>query len=279
MEPTAPTPAETPAPQPVSLRAAFHALLTHPLAILDRAPGTEAGPAFSLLAGALVLWALYGAAAGFFQGGTQILVAALKAPLIIALSLLLCLPSLFVFSAMAGARWTSRTFLAVLAGFAGTLALVLLALLPVSWLFSASSRHLATTMMIQFFLWLLALGLSLKFLRQALAALGSRPAAISLWLGLFCLVSLQMATMLRPVLLRKPGGGVFVTGKKSFLEQMWYVFDKDETVPLKKPAPAKAGKPTKPSTTKPVPKAGVLVTPKPAPAKTPASASPAGKAR
>jgi hypothetical protein len=251
MEPTAPnpaeTPAETPAPQPPSLPAAFHDLLTHPLAILDRAPGTGLGPALSLLAGSAVLWVLYGAAAGFFQGGTQILVAALKAPLIILLALLLCLPSLFVFSAMAGTRWTVRTFLAVLAGFAGTLALVLLALLPVSWLFSASSRHLSTAMVFQFLLWLVALALSEKFLRKALAALGTRPSALALWMGLFCLVSLQVTTMLRPVLLRKPGGGVFVTGKKSFLEQMWYVFDKDETVPLRKPAPKKvetaAGKP------------------------------------
>ncbi|HEV7503732.1 MAG TPA: hypothetical protein VGS07_02355 [Thermoanaerobaculia bacterium] len=282
MEPKNPTPAETPAqapPQPVSLSAAFHDLLTHPLAILERAPGTGVGPALALLAGSAVLWVLYGAAAGFFQGGTQILVAALKAPLIILVALLLCLPSLFVFSAMAGTRWTVRTFLAVLAGFAGTLAMVLLALLPVSWLFSASSRHLSTAMIFQFLLWVVGLVLSEKFLRKALAALGTRPSALALWMGLFLLVSLQVATMLRPVLLRKPGGGVFVTGKKSFLEQMWYVFDKDETVPLKKPAPAKT---TKPATGKP--KAGTpTATPKPGaltPGKSPAPApSPARKAR
>lgn len=249
MEPTAPNPVETPAappaetlPQPVSLPAAFHDLLTHPLAILERAPGTGVGAALSLLAGSAALWVLYGAAAGFFQGGTQILVAALKAPLIILLALLLCLPSLFVFSAMAGTRWTTRTFLAVLAGFAGTLAMVLLALLPVSWLFSASSRHLSTAMIFQFLLWVVGLVLSEKFLRKALVALGTRPSALALWMGLFLLVSLQVATMLRPVLLRKPGGGVFVTGKKSFMEQMWYIFDKDETVPLKpaaKPTPKK----------------------------------------
>jgi hypothetical protein len=117
--------------------------------------------------------------------------------------------------------------------------MVLLALLPVSWLFSASSRHLSTAMIFQFLLWLVGLALSEKFLRKALAALGTRPSALALWMVLFCLVSLQVTTMLRPVLLRKPGGGVFVTGKKSFLEQMWYVFDKDETVPLKKPVPKK----------------------------------------
>ncbi len=271
MEPTAPNPTETSVEQsptaaqpPVSLPAAFHDLLTHPLAILERASGTGVGPALALLAGSAVLWVLYGAAAGFFQGGTQILVAALKAPLIILLALLLCLPSLFVFSAMAGTRWTVRTFLAVLAGFAGTLAMVLLALLPVSWLFSASSRHLSTAMIFQFLLWLVALALSEKFLRKALAALGTRPSALALWMGLFLLVSLQVTTMLRPVLLRRPGGGVFVTGKKSFLEHMWYVFDKDETMPLK-PAPKKA----EPKKTPPA-KPGKPVTKSPAPAPRPA---------
>jgi hypothetical protein len=38
-----------------------------------------------------------------------------------------------------------------------------------SWLFSASSRHLATAMVFQFLLWLVALALARKFLRQALA--------------------------------------------------------------------------------------------------------------
>jgi hypothetical protein len=45
-----------------------------------------------------------------------------------------------------------------------------------------------------------------------------------LWLLLFCVVSLQAATVLRPVLSRKPGGAIFVSGKKSFLEQVGDVF-------------------------------------------------------
>jgi|GEM_PF-1146347 len=280
MEPNSPIPTETPTTPPISLPAAFHDLLSRPLAILERAPTSGLGSALSVLAASVVTWALYGAAAGFFQSGKGILLAALKAPLIILLALLLCLPSLFVFSAMAGTRWTWRTFLAVLAGFGGTLGMVLLALLPVSWLFSASSRHLATAMVFQFVLWLVALGLARRFLRAALEALGARPGALTLWLALFCLVSLQVTTMLRPILLRKPGGGIFVTGKKSFLEHMGDVFDKDETVPPRKPAPpAKPAKTTKPlgptaTTTPATPKKAA--TPAGTPAKTPAKA-PSGR--
>ena len=223
-------------PQPRSLTGVLNELLIRPLAFLDRArDGGQASP-FLIIAVSTLCYALYGAAAGFFQGGDQILVAALKAPMIILVALLLCLPSLYVLSAAAGAEWTRRSFLAVLAGFAGTLALVLLALLPINWLFSSSSRHLGTATLLQFFLWLIALSLAWRFLGKGLQATGARGGMI-LWLFLFCVVSLQAATVLRPVLSRKPGGAIFVSGKKSFLEQMGDAFDeKEETV---KPQAAK----------------------------------------
>lgn len=228
-------------PHPRSLPGVFNELLTRPLAFLDRTRnGGEASP-LRLLAASALCYALYGAAAGFFQGGDQILVAALKAPLIIFFTLLLCLPSLYVFSAVAGAEWTRRNFAVLLAGFAATLALVLLALLPINWLFSTSSRRLGGAAFFQFVLWLLALGLAWRFLRHGLKASGARGGLI-VWLVLFCVVSLQAATFLRPVLLRKPGVPLFVSGKKSFLEQIGDVFDEPEQKPA---APAKTAAPVK----------------------------------
>jgi hypothetical protein len=221
MEPTIDAPVTPPR---TGLLAAFDELLTRPLAYLDRAREGGRGLPAALLAASVLGYALYGAAGGFFQGGTQILVAALKAPLIILLTLVLCLPSLYVFSATAGARWTRKNFLALVTGFASLLSLVLLALLPVSWLFSASSRHLGSAAFLQFVLWVVALGLSWRILGQMLGACGARPGALVLWIALFCLVSLQVATMMRPVLERKPGMPLFVSGKKSVLEQMQYVF-------------------------------------------------------
>src|SRR3954462_3001770 len=161
-------------PQPRSLTGVFNELLIRPLAFLDRARnGGQASP-FRMIAASTLCYALYGAAAGFFQGGDQILVAALKAPLIILFTLLLCLPSLYVFSAVAGAEWTRRSFLVVLAGFAATLALILLAILPINWLFSTSSRHVGAAAFFRFVLWLLALGLAWRFLGQGLRANGAR---------------------------------------------------------------------------------------------------------
>ncbi|HEY4596137.1 MAG TPA: hypothetical protein VIJ02_07030, partial [Thermoanaerobaculia bacterium] len=88
---------------------------------------------------------------------------------------------------------------------------------------------------IQFFLWLIALGLAWRFLGKGLQATGARGGMI-LWLLLFCVVSLQAATVLRPVLSRKPGDAIFVTGKKSFLEQMGNVFEEEDKEAAQKAA-------------------------------------------
>ncbi len=220
--PSLSSPLESRAPQ--GLLGTFNELLTRPLGLLERVRGGGSASPWRLLAGSIFCYGLYGAAAGFFQGGDQIAVTALKTPLIILFALVLCLPSLYVFSAVGGAEWSRRTFPVVVAGFAGTLALILLALLPVNWLFSVSSRHLGSAVFLHFFLWLLALSLAWRFLGQSLRAIGARGALV-LWLFLFCIVSLQTATFLRPVLERKAGESLFVTGKKSFLEHMGDVFD------------------------------------------------------
>ena len=203
-------------------------LLTQPLAVLHRArQGMNFAP-LRLLVGALVCAALYGAAAGFFQGGSQILIGALKAPLIVGLSLLLCLPSLYVFSALTGARWSGRSFLAVVAGFAGTLGLLLVGLLPIIWLFSLSSRYLGMVTWIHIFLWVLALLVGWRFLSRALLACGAKG-GLFLWLLLFILVSFQVTTFLRPVLWHAPGTPLFQSQEKmSFFEHLGRVFDEDE---------------------------------------------------
>ncbi len=205
--------------------AVCHELLTDPLAPVRRAiAGRPAGGGWLALLG-LAGFALYGAAAGLFQGGTQIALAAAKAPGIAALTLVLCLPSLYVFGALAGARWTLATFRAVAAGLIATLGLLLGGLLPIAWLFSSSSRFLGTVVGIHIVLWILALGLAFRFLSGALRELGARGGAI-LWLALFLLVSFQVVTLLRPVLWRPAGAPALRLGEKlSFFENLYDVFE------------------------------------------------------
>lgn len=209
---------------------AFDRLLTEPQSLFDGEDGDRSSTSSApwwLLAGGLAGFLIYGAAAGSFQGGFQILVAALKAPLIALLALALCLPSLYVFGALSGARWTRRRLLASVAGFVGTLGLLLAALLPISWLFSVSSRYLASAVWIHVMLWLISILFGWRFLGRALRENGA-GGGMFLWLLLFSIVSFQVATFVRPVLWRDPGRPLFESGKMFFLEHFGTVVDHDE---------------------------------------------------
>ena len=112
------------------------------LDVLLRRPEEARGAnPYVLLAGAVLCYVLYGLAAGFFQGGWSLGLAVMKVPLIILGSIALCIPSLYVFSALAGAEYTPRTFAIAVAGFCACRA-ALLALMPVIWLFSVSTISL-----------------------------------------------------------------------------------------------------------------------------------------
>lgn len=157
-----------------------------------------------------------GAVAGLFAGGEQVAITALKAPLIAVFSVLLCLPSLAVATALAGARWSARRLTAAALAFTAGLALLLAALLPVSWLFSVSSRRLTSVAVLHALVWLVAIA----FARRCLVAFTGERArgALRLWTCLFVLVSFQAATWLQPVLWRAPGEALFPRPRQFFLE-------------------------------------------------------------
>lgn len=201
-------------------------LLKRPTALVRRSYQGGRAPA-RLLAGALACFVLYGVAAGFFAGGASLLLAAFKVPLIILLTFLLCIPSLYVFGAMAGADWTGRRFLTMLSGFAATLGLLLVALLPISWLFSVSSRYLASAVWLHFFLWAMALIFGWRFLSVALRESGAKS-GLFVWVALFLIVSMQVATVVRPVLVWEEGSALFAQGKMFFMEHLGRVYDEDE---------------------------------------------------
>jgi hypothetical protein len=226
------------APEPTGMVGAFDELLKSPQRLLARA--VAASPqrsALRLAIGSLLALAAYGAAAGIFQGGDTIMLAAVKTPLIVALTLVLCLPSLYIFAALAGAAIPQRLFVLLVAGFAGMLSLLLVGLLPIAWLFSVSSRSLPLVVWLHLLAWLVAVCFGVRFLSRGLE--GRVAIALRIWLFLFLVVSFQVATFLRPVLWRSRDEGLFATGKMSFFEQLGHVY-KVRTAPAK---PAGSAKP------------------------------------
>jgi hypothetical protein len=177
-----------------------------------------------LLLGAVLCFAAYGATAGLFQGGTQVGWSAVKTPLIVLGTALLCLPSLYVFATLAGARLTPPRFAFVLAAFLALLGLLALGLIPINWLFSVSSRSLLFVVWLHVAAWVLAIGLARRFLRSVFTEDGPRR-AVGVWLVLFVVVSFQVTTCLRPVLWRDANAPAFEGQRLSFMEHFGRVAD------------------------------------------------------
>ena len=204
--------------EPGNVLGALDELLRRPDAGFARARAGTPVRAWALrvFAGALGCCVLYGAGSGFFAGGWQIGLAAVKAPLIVAGSALLCVPSLYVFGLLAGAPLTRARFAVTLTGFVGMLALVMAGLLPIEWLFSVSTQSLAFVVWLHLALWTIAIIFGARFLRAAMPEVPT--GALMLWLALFCLVSFQVTTFMRPTLWREPHAPVVAPGKLFFLD-------------------------------------------------------------
>lgn len=224
-------PSDAPHDGPVS--GAFNELLKHPAALLHRVQaGGASRHSWVLATGAFVAFLLYGGVAGSFQGGAQMAMAAWKAPLIVVVSALLCAPSLYVFASLLGASLTLRTLAAVLVGFCAFLGVLLFGLVPIAWLFSASSRSLVFVTWLHVWLWLAAVALAGRYLRTVLREAGGRGVIVP-WLLLFTVVSFQVVTLLRPVLWRAPSDPLLESRieKLSFFEHLGRTYDFDNPKP------------------------------------------------
>ncbi len=219
-----------PAATPHGPLAALDEILRRPRAIFERSRRAGDPSILWLALAAVACFALYGAASGFFQGGAQILVAAFKAPLILIASLALCTPSFYVLSSLAGIEVTSRWLSAALIGLAGILGLLLVALMPITWLFSVSSTSLAFIAVLQLLVWIVAVHFGYRFLAagfrrrdadEAPDIGGARPSIA--WMVLLVVVSLQVASQLRPVLWRAEGEALFAPRRMFFVEHFFRV--------------------------------------------------------
>ena len=149
-------------------------------------------------------YALFGLAAGFFAGPVVALLDAAKGAGIALFSFVLCLPGLYVFTCISG---TSLAMPQIVAAGGACLAMtgfMLAALAPVLWLFAVSSGSVAFVTVLTFALAFLSAFFALRPTR-ALASVGAVRSLVGLrvWFVVLVFVSLQMVTLLRPMLAAK----------------------------------------------------------------------------
>ena len=173
-----------------------------------------------LLLWGLVFHALYGLAMSLFGGWEVAIMGAAKAPLIAVCSILLCMPSLYVFASVGGLPISVSQAFALASCVVAMVGLLLLGLTPVAWLFSVSTNSLGFTVLLNAVTWFVAVGFAFRFSGQ-LRTSGRFPSTAGLkwWLVVYVLVSLQMATTMRP-LLTKPDDGWWTAKKQFFLAHL-----------------------------------------------------------
>lgn len=206
-----------PSPDPSETHTVVAALLKNPRWIAEAIAHRERlfGSALALLVAGLASHAVFGVAIGLFGGWSIAAMDAVKAPLVGLGSLLLCFPSLYVFSCVAGAPLTlAQAFVLGCSCFA-MVGLILVGLAPVAWLFAVSTTSLAFVAMLAFLLWLVAIGFAARYVEKLRSSpLFQRQAGIKLWFLILMLVTLQMATCMRPML--APSDNGWWTGQKQF---------------------------------------------------------------
>jgi len=215
-----PPPLEAPLPEKLDLRTLFEALLRRPNALVARLAEANhhATGRFALMA--VVSIALFGFVLGCFAKHEQLWAAPAKITAGLVFSGLICFPSLYIFSTLAGARVTISQLAACLAGALALAGLLLLGFAPAVWIFAESTDSFGFMGSLAIGSWIVAVFFALRFLKSVIFATGgTQRGPLFIWSVVFLLVTLQMTTSLRPILGRSD---VLLTQEKKFFMQHWY---------------------------------------------------------
>ena len=172
---------------------------------------------FKLVALVLITMSITGLVVAAFSGGLQLLIVPLKLAAGMLACALLCLPSLYIFSSLAGASQSLRETAAALLMGVALIGVLLVGLAPVSWLFSQTTSSPAVMGALHVAALLVSSWFGLSLVRRVLASFnGTALSGLRAWCVMFVLVMLQMTTTLRPLV--GPWQGQLVGDKKFFAD-------------------------------------------------------------
>ena len=196
---------------------AIEALLRRPRGLIHAfGQGGHGGVVMPLVLAALGCALLYGVVAGTFSGGVQIYAAPLKIAGGLLVSAALCLPSLYIFNCLSGSAARLGEVAGMLAAALSLSLLLLFSFAPVAWVFSQSTESVGVMGLFHVIFWLISLFFGGRLLMRGMRLRGARSMGVFwTWLMFFLLVSLQMATALRPIIGKAPT--IFPQEKRFFI--------------------------------------------------------------
>jgi len=195
------------------------ALLKSPQKVTDAIVGQHdiAKSSIQLLLAGIACHAVFGLAIGLYGGTSVAPMAVVKIPLVALCSLLICFPSLYVFTCVAGSPLTlSQAFMLGSSCLAMT-GLILVGLAPVAWLFAVSTENISFVVMLALMIWLVSAMFTARYVgRMRETQAFQHQAGIKIWFIILTVVTMQMATYMRPILV-KPDNGWWTSNKMFFL--------------------------------------------------------------
>ncbi|QTN33928.1 hypothetical protein HZ994_16940 [Akkermansiaceae bacterium] len=227
-----------PIPPEPGIRDLFEALLRRPaqLAAHKACGGGNTLLRFGLIAVLSVV--VFGFVLGTFAYGEQLWAAPVKLGGGLLFAGLICFPSLYIFSSLAGSSASAAKMGGLLGGMLALAGLLLLGFAPALWIFAQGTSSFGFMGFLALASWLVALGFAFRFIRTALKQTGATQALpLLIWFSIFLLVTLQLSTTLRPILGRSDK---FLIAEKKFFLIHW-----GETMHKSLDAQAKGEKPSK----------------------------------
>lgn len=205
----------------LTLGSVLEALLKRPGALLHELNGPRRNPIIGLLVVLiLVCGCTYGLVMGSLSGGTQLWAAPMKLTVGLFLSMLLCLPSLYIFLCLNGADVRLGQVGGALLGMVALVTLLLIGFAPVAWIFSQSTDSVVMMGILHLFFWVIGLWFGTRMVK-GLLAYGDGPDSghLKVWVIIFVLVSLQMTSVLRPLI---GTSTTLLPREKKFFVQHWF---------------------------------------------------------
>ena len=210
-----------PMPASPGLVTTFETLLKAPVSLVAALlKGDDAGAIMrNLVVTAIACLAVFGSIVGTYSMGTQLWAAPLKITLGMLAAGLICLPSLYIFACLNGLDLKFASAAGVLFATICMTALLLLGFTPVVWIFSQSTESLAFMGALALAFWLISAFFGFGVIFKTAEHLGlKRRSHLTVWMGIFVLVVLQMSTSLRPIV---GESDKFLSGEKKFFLSHW----------------------------------------------------------
>lgn len=206
-------------------------LLAHPGQLFRDIAEDRDVDAASLFMIGVGCFGLYGFAAGLFGGLSGAFVGLFKGALITVFAQLLCLPSLFILSCVGGLPIRLSQTIKICAAITASLGLILVAFAPVAWLFSISTESLGFVVTLSTLIVFISYYIARRLFREnGDSPLRSR--GLHWWLVLQLVVTLQMTTALRPILI-EPDEPWWAEEKKLFVGHFLDSFKSKKTAKKK----------------------------------------------